>query len=86
MKRAGKWGFNTVIIIFISLVLVMNFLKPNSVTSLLLTVFLGIETLLIIMLFNEIYNKEHKKPRTTWVNSYIITIFIITLLVTYLFY
>ncbi|EBF5198191.1 hypothetical protein FH025_11605, partial [Listeria monocytogenes] len=66
--------FAMTLLIFISIII--NFFFSNSVTHIIVTVFLGIETLWIISIFKEIV--DNGKRLSKFIEAYIISIFIIT--------
>ncbi len=71
-----------ILLIFISIII--NFFFSNSVTHIIVTVFLGIETLWIISIFKEIV--DNGKRLSKFIEVYIISIFIITIFASYLLY
>ncbi|EAC3173764.1 hypothetical protein GM58_09620 [Listeria monocytogenes] len=74
--------FAMTLLIFISIII--NFFFSNSVTHIIVTVFLGIETLWIISIFKEIV--DNGKRLSKFIEAYIISIFIITIFASYLLY
>ncbi|EAC5532164.1 hypothetical protein BSX37_04725 [Listeria monocytogenes] len=74
--------FAMTLLIFISIII--NFFFSNSVTHIIVTVFLGIETLWIISIFKEIV--DNGKRLSKFIEVYIISIFIITIFASYLLY
>ncbi|ECB9672377.1 hypothetical protein FL866_07645 [Listeria monocytogenes] len=74
--------FAMILLIFISIII--NFFFSNSVTHIIVTVFLGIETLWIISIFKEIV--DNGKKLSKFIEAYIISIFIITIFASYLLY
>ncbi|EAC2498815.1 hypothetical protein BJM51_05420 [Listeria monocytogenes] len=74
--------FAMILLIFISIII--NFFFSNSVTHIIVTVFLGIETLWIISIFKEIV--DNGKRLSKFIEAYIISIFIITIFASYLLY
>lgn len=77
--------FAMMLVIFISIII--NFFFSNSVTYIIVTVFLGIETLWIISIFKEIVdNGNNGKRLSKFIEAYIISIFIITIFASYLLY
>lgn len=70
------------LLIFISIII--NFFFSNSVTHIIVTVFLGIETIWIISIFKEIV--DNGKRLSKFIEAYIISIFIITIFASYLLY
>ncbi|WP_159458149.1 MULTISPECIES: hypothetical protein [Listeria] len=75
--------------VLIFICIVINFFFLNVITDTIITVFVGLETLWIIIIFNEIANKDAEEPRKKAVNFisiYSSLAFIITLLVSYLLY
>ncbi|EAD7213760.1 hypothetical protein AJZ74_11475 [Listeria monocytogenes] len=74
--------FAVILLIFISITI--NFFFSNSVTHIIVTVFLGIETLWIISIFKEIV--DNGKRLSKFIEVYIISIFIITIFASYLLY
>ncbi|EAD2799444.1 hypothetical protein CW897_01095 [Listeria monocytogenes] len=74
--------FAVILLIFISSTI--NFFFSNSVTHIIVTVFLGIETLWIISIFKEIV--DNGKRLSKFIEVYIISIFIITIFASYLLY
>ncbi|EAD0071286.1 hypothetical protein NB52_11035 [Listeria monocytogenes] len=74
--------FAMILLIFISIII--NFFFSNSVTHIIVTVFLGIETLWIISIFKEIV--DNSKRLSKFIEAYIISIFIITIFASYLLY
>ncbi|MPR49124.1 hypothetical protein D7400_01060 [Listeria monocytogenes] len=74
--------FAMTLLIFISIII--NFFFSNSVTHIIVTVFLGIETLWIIFIFKEIV--DNGKRLSKFMEVYIISIFIITIFASYLLY
>ncbi|EAC2628766.1 hypothetical protein AJ94_13035 [Listeria monocytogenes] len=74
--------FAMILLIFISIII--NFFFSNSVTHIIVTVFLGIETLWIISIFKEIV--DNGKRLSKFIEVYIISIFIITIFASYLLY
>ncbi|EAE8894423.1 hypothetical protein BSX38_08035, partial [Listeria monocytogenes] len=63
--------FAMTLLIFISIII--NFFFSNSVTHIIVTVFLGIETLWIISIFKEIV--DNGKRLSKFIEVYIISIF-----------
>ncbi|EAA0348559.1 hypothetical protein EK33_01100 [Listeria monocytogenes] len=74
--------FAMILLIFISIII--NFFFSNSVTHIIVTVFLGIETLWIFSIFKEIV--DNGKRLSKFIEAYIISIFIITIFASYLLY
>ncbi|EAC9052964.1 hypothetical protein KW11_11880 [Listeria monocytogenes] len=74
--------FAMILLIFISIII--NFFFSNRVTHIIVTVFLGIETLWIISIFKEIV--DNGKRLSKFIEAYIISIFIITIFASYLLY
>ncbi|EAD5326138.1 hypothetical protein EUA82_02145 [Listeria monocytogenes] len=74
--------FAMTLLIFISIII--NFFFSNSVTHIIVTFFLGIETLWIISIFKEIV--DNGKRLSKFIEAYIISIFIITIFASYLLY
>ncbi|EAC7885687.1 hypothetical protein HN40_09610 [Listeria monocytogenes] len=74
--------FAVILLIFISITI--NFFFSNSVTHIIVTVFLGIKTLWIISIFKEIV--DNGKRLSKFIEVYIISIFIITIFASYLLY
>ncbi|EAC5859651.1 hypothetical protein IT82_00840 [Listeria monocytogenes] len=74
--------FAMTLLIFISIII--NFFFSNSVTHIIVTVFLGIETIWIISIFKEIV--DNGKRLSKFIEAYIISIFIITIFASYLLY
>ncbi|RFQ28169.1 hypothetical protein CRD70_14675, partial [Listeria monocytogenes] len=74
--------YAVILLIFISITI--NFFFSNSVTHIIVTVFLGIETLWIISIFKEIV--DNGKRLSKFIEVYIISIFIITIFASYLLY
>ncbi|EAE8036644.1 hypothetical protein BMU14_12120, partial [Listeria monocytogenes] len=62
--------FAMILLIFISIII--NFFFSNSVTHIIVTVFLGIETLWIISIFKEIV--DNGKRLSKFIEAYIISI------------
>ncbi|EAF0251637.1 hypothetical protein CDR82_13140, partial [Listeria monocytogenes] len=78
--KEKSFMFAMILIIFIFIII--NFFFSNSVTYIIVTVFLGIETLWII--FSEIV--DNGKRTSKFIKAYIISIFIITIFASYLLY
>ncbi|MBC1488909.1 hypothetical protein HCJ52_08710 [Listeria sp. FSL L7-1485] len=67
--------------------ILINMFFNNLLTDIIVTVFLGVETLLIIGISVEITDNKNQKKRTTKINEiYLFVLFIITLVASYLFY
>lgn len=67
--------------------ILINLFFNNLLTDIIVTVFLGVETLLIIGISVEITDNKNQKKRTTKINEiYLFVLFIITLVASYLFY
>lgn len=67
--------------------ILINMFFNNLLTDIIVTVFLGVETLLIIGISAEITDNKNQKKRTTKINEiYLFVLFIITLVASYLFY
>ncbi|HGI6626503.1 TPA: hypothetical protein ACJUEZ_002465, partial [Listeria monocytogenes] len=69
--KEKSFMFAMILIIFIFIII--NFFFSNSVTYIIVTVFLGIETLWIIFIFSEIV--DNGKRTSKFIKAYIISIF-----------